>query len=97
MQGSRYRPQRNWGARVVEMTYRGMAAAFIQNELLRLGVLAGKGIDIVELNYKPRDVDFVWLTPGGVRNPTDYLSTSPDPYATFTDYYLGGWRNGHSG
>ncbi len=55
-------------------------------------MLADKGSDVFEFNYKPRDMDFVWLTAGGVRNPTSYLSTSPDPLATFMDYYPGGWQ-----
>jgi galactose mutarotase-like enzyme len=89
---NRYRPQRNWGARVLEYRYRGMRVVFLENELLRIGVLADKGTDVFEFNYKPRDMDFVWLTAGGVRNPTSYLSTSPDPLATFMDYYPGGWQ-----
>ena len=64
----------------------------LENEVLRGGVLADKGTDVFEFNYKPRDMDFVWLTAGGVRNPTSYLSTSPDPLATFMDYYPGGWQ-----
>ena len=89
---NRYRPQRNWGARVLEYRYRGMRAVSLENELLRVGVLADKGTDVFEFNYKPRDMDFVWLTADGVRNPTSYLSTSPDPLATFMDYYPGGWQ-----
>jgi galactose mutarotase-like enzyme len=69
-----------------------MRQIVLENERLRVGVLAGKGSDVVELNYKPRDLDFVWLTAGGVRNPTAYLSTSPDPLATFLDTYPGGWQ-----
>lgn len=87
-----YRPQRNWGSRVLEYQYRGMRVVFLENELLRVGVLADKGTDVFEFNYKPRDMDFVWLTAGGVRNPTSFLSTSPDPLATFMDYYPGGWQ-----
>ncbi|MDQ3863462.1 MAG: DUF4432 family protein, partial [Actinomycetota bacterium] len=87
-----YRPQRNWGARVLEYDYKGMRTVFLENEKLRVGVLAGKGTDVVEFNYKPQDTDFVWLTAGGVRSPTSYLSTSPDPLASFVDYYPGGWQ-----
>lgn len=87
-----HRVQRNWGARVVEYTYRGMRAVALENEYLRVGVLADKGTDVFEFNYKPRDMDFVWLTAHGVRDPTVYLSTSPDPLSTFNDYYLGGWQ-----
>lgn len=87
-----YRVQRNWGSRVHEMNYLGMKLITLENDLLRIGVLAGKGSDVVELNYKPKDIDLVWLTAGGVRNPTSYLSSSPDSLATFLDYYLGGWQ-----
>jgi hypothetical protein len=64
----------------------------IENELLRFGVLAGKGTDIIEFNYKKRDLDFAWLTPGGVRNPVENYSTLPDGLGTFTDSYPGGWQ-----
>lgn len=69
-----------------------MRMVFLENEKLRVGVLADKGTDVIEFNYKPRDVDFVWLAAGGVRNPTSYLSTSPDSLATFLDHYPGGWQ-----
>lgn len=36
----------------------------LKNELLRVGVLTGKGTDVVEFNFKPRDLDIVWLTQG---------------------------------
>jgi Domain of unknown function (DUF4432) len=88
----RYREQRNWGARILEYEHKGMRVVFLENEKLRVGVLVDKGTDIIEFNHKPTDTDFVWLTPGGVRNPTSYLSTEPDPLATFLDYYPGGWQ-----
>jgi hypothetical protein len=69
-----------------------MRLVSLENQFLRVSVLAGKGTDIVEFNYKPRDLDFVWLTPGGVHNPASFLSTSPDPLATFVDTYPGGWQ-----
>jgi galactose mutarotase-like enzyme len=87
-----YRAQRNWGSRILEYQYKGMRVVLLENELLRVGVLTGKGADIFEFNYKPRDMDFVWLSAGGVRNPTSHLPTSPDPLATFLDYYPGGWQ-----
>ena len=87
-----HRPQRNWGPRIREVDYLGMRLIILENETLRIGVLAGKGTDVIEFNYKPRDLDFTWLTWTGVRNPTSFLSTSPDLYATFNDTYLGGWQ-----
>ncbi|MEJ7762972.1 MAG: aldose 1-epimerase [Thermomicrobiales bacterium] len=88
----RHRPQRNWGARIHETTVMGMAAVVLENRWLRVTVLVGKGSDIVELLYKPADVDLVWLTAGGVRDPMSSLSTSPDLLATFADHYPGGWQ-----
>lgn len=92
MRKDRYRSQRNWGTRVLEYRVEGMRAVFLENEKLRVGVLVDKGTDVFEFNYKPRDMDFAWLSAGGVRNPVSYLSTSPDPLATFLDYYPGGWQ-----
>ncbi len=74
----RYRPQRNWGARVSDYQYKGMKVGFLENELLRVGVLADKGTDVFEFNYKPKDMDFVWLAAGGVRNPVSRKVESPE-------------------
>ena len=92
MNDQRYRPQRNWGARLRDGTEHGLRLVTLENELLRIGVLAGKGTDIVELNYKPRDLDFVWLAPGGVRDPATHAVTAPDPRAAFRENYPGGWQ-----
>ena len=35
----------------------------MENELLRLTILVGKGTDIIELLYKPKDIDFMWISP----------------------------------
>jgi hypothetical protein len=69
-----------------------MQLVILENEKLRLGVLAGKGADIVEINYKPRDLDLIWLTPGGVRNPVPHATTAPDSRGAFDEIYLGGWQ-----
>src|SRR5688572_28633563 len=92
MTDQQYRPQRNWGARIREVMYQGLRMVILENEILRIGVLAGKGADIVELNYKPRDMDFIWLAPGGVRNQVTYAATAPDNRATFRENYPGGWQ-----
>ena len=73
--------QRNWGARLREFEWLGMSALALENELFRVGVLAGRGSDVFELLYKPRDVDFVWLTDRGFRRAD-----------TFVDGYGGGWQ-----
>lgn len=92
MTRDRYRKQRNWGVRVRDFDEHELRTIALENELLRVGVLAGKGTDIVEFLHKPSDLDLVFLAPNGIRNPAGFLSTSPDPLATFVDTYPGGWQ-----
>lgn len=84
--------QRNWGARVGESTVAGMTAVTLENELLRVTVLAGKGCDIVEFADKRRDLDLVWWSPLGLRNPATVAGGAADDAALFHDVYEGGWQ-----
>ena len=87
-----HRAQRNWGCRIHETDLYGIRTIVLENESIRISILADKGTDLVEFNYKPLDMDFAWLAPGGVRNPLALHSTSPDLLATFIDFYPGGWQ-----
>ncbi len=81
---------RKTGCRVsLDYTYKGMRVAFLENELLRVGVLLDKGADIFELTYKPRDLDFMWQSPIPMRKP--FVATSALPEGAFHDYFYGGW------
>lgn len=89
----KHRPQRNYGCRIHDQyTYQGLDTVVLENDLVRISILAGKGTDIYEYVYKPAGIDYMWLTSRGVQNPTDYLPTSPDPISTMIDYYPGGWQ-----
>ncbi|GAB4575670.1 MAG: hypothetical protein Kow0077_28280 [Anaerolineae bacterium] len=82
---------RKTGCRVsLDYTYRGMRVAFLENELVRVGVLLDKGADIFEFTYKPRDLDFMWQSPIPMRKP--FIATSALPEGAFHDYYYGGWQ-----
>ena len=60
----------NHGCRISDAwTFKGMRTIILENELLRVTVLVDKGSDIVEFRYKPRDLDFLYFAPGGIRNP----------------------------
>lgn len=84
---------RNWGARLREVTIAGLPAVVLENERLRVTVLAGKGTDLVELNDKRHDLDFVWLSPTGIRDPaTVAAGAGTDDVAAFLDTYPGGWQ-----
>jgi hypothetical protein len=92
MTGAMYRSQRNWGARIRELTSHGLRLVEIENEHLCVGVLAGKGADIVEINVKRYDLDLVWLAPGGVRDPLSHAGTAPDTQEAFRENYPGAWQ-----
>jgi hypothetical protein len=84
---------RNWGARcTLDSTLAGHRAVVLENELLRIAVLASKGTDVVEFLHKPTDTDFMWRAPGD-RSAEDLAATrGPNPAGAFLDLYLGGWH-----
>lgn len=85
-------PPRNYGCRMADqLTYKGMRVVVLENELLRISVLVDKGTDIFEFLYKPRDVDFMFLSPNGIRTPEE-VGSRPDPGGPFLDRYEGGWQ-----
>ena len=88
----RWRTQRNWGCRISEGSLFGLRTITMENRALRLTFLLDKGADLVELLYKPRDLDLAWLTANGVNDPRAYQNSSPDVSATFHDAYPGGWQ-----
>ena len=88
-----YQLERNYGCRVSDAwTYRGLRTAVLENELLRVVVLIDKGADIYQLVYKPTDVDFLWRSPWGVRDPRRFVPTSGSPAGLWMDVYEGGWQ-----
>lgn len=86
-----YTHGRKVGCRIsLDYTYKGMRVAFVENELLRVGILVDKGADIFEFTYKPQDLDFLWQSPIPLRRP--FVVTSSLPEGAFHDYYYGGWQ-----
>jgi galactose mutarotase-like enzyme len=84
---------RNHGCRISsDWIYKGMQAIIIENEVLRVTVLPGRGSDIVEFRYKPQDLDFLYFSPGGIRNPSKDI---PAAYtdSPYLDYFSGGWND----
>lgn len=84
---------RNWGARcTLDATLAGHRVVVLENELLRVSVLASKGTDVVEFLHKPTDTDFMWRAPGE-RSAADLAAVrGPQPAGPFLDQYLGGWH-----
>lgn len=84
--------QRCHHCRVNEYEWRQQRLIVLENELLRVGVLASKGADIVEFRYKPRDLDVLWHAPQPLLSPAEYVPTVARPAGAFLDYYAGGWQ-----
>jgi len=83
---------RNNGCRVAEFLWNGLKTLIIENDILRIEILAGKGTDIVEFLYKPEDIDFMWRSPISPHNPYLFPVTKENTPGNFIDYYPGGWQ-----
>lgn len=64
----------------------------MENDLVKIVVLPGKGTDIIEFVYKPLDMDFLWHSFNGLKNPADFAASCEQPGGSFLDLYEGGWQ-----
>jgi len=87
-----YSSNRNNKCRITEYTHKGIRSLKLENELIAVTILLDKGADIYEVIHKKTDTDFMWKSPGGLRDPSKYISTGQDPIGNFLDYYEGGWQ-----
>ncbi len=87
-----YHHNRNYGCRINEIEFNGFKSLILENELLRILVMYEKGTDIVELLYKPLDVDFMWRSPIEVNAYNKNPITKEHPVGSFFDVYEGGWQ-----
>lgn len=86
-----YTHGRKEGCRIsLDYTYKSMQIAYLENELLRVGILLEKGADIFDFTYKPYNLDFMWQSPIPMRRP--FVATSALPEGAFHDNYYGGWQ-----
>jgi len=86
-----YTHERNFGCRFYEVTYKGLKTIFLENEKIRVGILADEGTDIFEFLYKPKDIDFMWRSYTGIKN-SKFLPSSYMGDGNFLDFYHGGWQ-----
>ena len=83
---------RHFGVRVTDrFRLDRLRTVILENELLRVTFLVDQGCDIIELLYKPKDMDFLWRSPQGVRRREHSIATAPTQ-CPFLDYYEGGWQ-----
>jgi galactose mutarotase-like enzyme len=83
---------RHFGARISDR-YRldDLRTIIIENELIRCTFLVDRGCDLIELLYKPKDVDFLWRSPLAGRCRKEFIPTSYND-RPFFDHYEGGWQ-----
>jgi hypothetical protein len=83
---------RHFGCRLLESIIQGYRAVTLENERIRVTVLADKGTDVIEFLHKPTDTDFLWRSSLGLRGRDAYRAMSPVAAGDFLDYYEGGWQ-----
>jgi len=89
---SLYHYNRNYGCRYHDIEYMGFRSLLIENELLRVLIMYEKGTDIIELSYKPKDIDFMWRSPAEINAFNKNPITKEHPSGAFLDVYEGGWQ-----
>ena len=83
---------RHYGCRITDdLIYKGLRTLFLENDLVRVGVLLDKGADIFQFLHKPTDTDFLWRSPNGIVNPGT-LPGAASYGGSFLDFYHGGWQ-----
>lgn len=82
---------RNYGCRIRDFVYRGHRLISLENERLRVVMAPDKGADILELLYKPLDVECLWRSRAGLR-PEPVRFSSPLATGHFREYFPGGWH-----
>jgi len=75
-----------------DWTYQGMRVIWMENDYLKIGILAGRGSDIFEFRYKPAGVDFMLHLSKDIINPNRVFSQMRNTSNQFEDYYYGGWQ-----
>src|SRR5512139_1370193 len=75
-----------------DLLYKGYRTIFLENELLRVGILLDKGADIFQFLHKPSDTDFLWRSMQGLIRRDRFTATRASSSGAFLDSYHGGWQ-----
>ena len=87
-----YTHTRNYGCRWRRFIWNGVDMLTLENAKIKITLALGKGADIVELVYKPMDIDCMWhsFNPLGAAG---HLPTVAASGGSFLDAYSGGWQD----
>jgi len=71
---------------------RSMNALILENDLLSATILLDKGADIYALTYKPHNMDVLWKSPWGLREPARNVYSGAHSVGAWLENYAGGWQ-----
>jgi galactose mutarotase-like enzyme len=67
-------------------------AVVMENDKLKVTILPEKGADIYEFIYKPKNIDVLLKTPGGLRGSAAGFQTTGNSQVAWMENYEGGWQ-----
>ena len=82
----------HFGARLHDYVAHGYRTLALENELIRVEVVADKGTDIVSFLDKQTDTDFMWRSALGLRQAAAATRTADLAVTNLCDTYEGGWQ-----
>jgi hypothetical protein len=71
----------------------GMIPIYLENEVVKVGVLPDRGGDLFEIIYKPKSVSVLLRLDKPISNPSKDFSQRRDTLNQFEDHYYGGWQS----
>jgi hypothetical protein len=77
---------------IKEVKIESQRAIVLENSKIKVSVLIDKGADIYELIYKPKNIDVLWKTPWGIKDPKHGVSTASNSHVAWMENYSGGWQ-----
>lgn len=89
----KYTHTRNYGCRIRQYTISGnFRMLSLENAKIKVVFALDKGADILELVYKPEDLDYMWHSFNLLSN-SKHQMTKAAPVGNFSDTYVGGWQD----
>lgn len=83
---------RQHGCRITAVSMRGHDLVILENATIRVVVTPTKGADILELRYKPLDIDALARTPNDLSAPGLRVPSIPSARGSFLDHSYLGWQ-----
>jgi len=77
----------------LDWSYKGYKALILENRFLKVTCLPGKGSDIIEIIYKPLDINLLWNFDLSNIDKEYIISNLSTSSSSFLDFYMGGWQD----